>query len=364
MSKVAVGSIPKEVCYVSSEQQEVSVGCSWDIGGWYDADDENNTAVGKEKVFPTFPIENGDEKSFKRAKEWAESHHAYYSDKPKKITAESVVVENKPIKKVRLLSLEERGNGGRAYKALIDGKYYVDMREDVLMDTILKTGVDAGGILRGEYVWAKMGSQMRLVRVDSELYKLITEFESKKDLKPVGKNDLEVGGIYQDRKKNKSIFVGYVNTCVFSQENSTPNYYDREKRVSDFKFKHTLIKKGLLFFDVPAHEKNVDSWAKKMKTEDNSYYFKIKKTHTYIEKVGEVSLPKNIISSLRDKALKEIKNNILKYTGHIPTEKGYGKPDSWTLSSNLCYGSDHFNMTSIDEPPVEPFDVKKYLVFS
>ncbi|CAM6004250.1 unnamed protein product [Sphagnum balticum] len=360
MSKVAVGSIPKEVCYVSSEQQEVSVGCAWDIGSWYDEDDENNTAVGKEKVFPTFPIENGDEKSLKRAKEWAEA--GTYGKAKKSFS--STVLENKPIKKVRLLSLEESGNGGRAYKALIDNKYYVDMREDVLMDTLLKTGVDAGGILRGEYVWAKMGSQMRLVRVDSELHKLITEFESKKDIKPVGKNDLEVGGVYQDRKKNQAIFVGYVNTCTFKPETAEPNYYDKEKKVCDFKYKKTFIKKGLLFFKVPFHEKKVAAWTKKMFNKDESYWFEIKKSHTYIEKVDQIELPKNMVERLREKALKEIKDDIMEYTGHKVPEKNVPRHNSWSLSSNLCYNSDHINLTRFEDPIPEPFDIKKFLLFS
>ena len=358
MSKVAVGSIPEKITYVFSDQQEVPVGCEWDIS-WYDSDDGPKTV--KQKVTPAFPVDSTDDKSMKRAVEWATSDGWDYSTNKRKVkNHDTKEVENKPLKDVKVLSLEHRGQGGRAYKALIDN-FYVDLREDVLMDTLLQAGVDAGGILKGEYVWAKMGSQMKLVRIGSELHRLIVEFESKKDIKPVGKGNLEIGGVYQDRKKNKAIFVGYVNTVKYKTENPIP-YYQRQG-TADFKYKQTVVKKAMLFYSVHDFDK-LEKNIKEMKDKERNYSYSIKKSHTYIEKVGQVKIPDGIIEYLRNKALKEAKDKILEYTGHKAPEKNYARITAAYLENHIEYHSDHLNLHDFSDKVVEPFDVKKYLLFS
>lgn len=355
MSKVAVGSIPEKINYIYSDQKEVAVGCAWDIS-WYDNNDGPKTV--KEKVTPAFPADGADDKMLKRAKEWAEQ--AYYGQEKK--ISQSTVVDNKPIKNVRLLSLEERGQGGRAYKAVIDN-FYVDFREDVLMDTLLKAGVKEGGVLQGEYIWAKMGSQMKLVRIGSELHRLIVEFDSKKDIKPVGKGDLEIGGVYQDRKKNKVIFVGYVNTIVF-KSTATGDRWTRQ-RFNDkptFDFKKTAKKKSMLFFEIWSHEK-LDDAVKSMVKKDNVYNFKIKSSHTYIEKVDQVKIPDNIIETLRNKARDEMKEQILEYVGKKAPKQNYARIDAWGLEDHLEYNSSHLNLVPYGTD-ADVFDVKKFLVFS
>src|SRR5579885_3656062 len=320
MSKVAVGSIPEKITYVFSDQQEVAVGCEWDIS-WYDDEDEDAPKTVKQKVTPAFPVDSKDDKTMKRAIDWATQDGWDYTTNKRKVKKhDTKEVENQPLNHVKVLSLEERGNGGRAYKALIDN-FYVDLREDVLMDTLLQAGVEPGGLLKGEYVWAKMGSQMKLVRVGSELHRLIVEFDSKKDMKPVGKGDLEVGGVYQDRKKNKAIFVGYVNTVVFKSKSDKPSYQRRGEKVT-FDFTHKPIKKAMLFYEVYDFEK-LEKNIKEMKKSERDYSYKIKKSHTYIEKVGSVKIPDDIVEFLRNKAVKEAKEKVLEYTGHREPQKGY-----------------------------------------
>lgn len=355
MSKVAVGSIPEKISYVYSDEQEVAVGCAWDIS-WYESDDGPKTV--KEKVTPAFPADEADEKMLKRAHQWAEQD--YYGQKKK--TSKTTVVDNKPIKNVRLLSLEERGQGGRAYKAVIDN-FYVDFREDVLMDTLLKAGVKEGGVLQGEYVWAKMGSQMKLVRIGSELHRLIVEFDSKKDIKPVGKGDLEIGGVYQDRKKNKAIFVGYVNTVVFKEKSGKDRWAKRNSGEKvDFEFKKSAKRKAMLFYHVYDH-KGIENSVKKMLSYDNSYHYKIQNSHTYIEKINNVEIPIDVVDKLRNKTRSEMKQDILEYLGKKEPKMGYAKMGDYDLESRLESRSDYLNLfpygTDVDE-----FDVKKFLVFS
>ena len=361
MSKVAVGSIPEKITYVFSDQQEVAVGCEWDIS-WYDNEDEDAPKTVKQKVTPAFPVDSKDDKTMKRAIDWATQDGWDYTTNKRKVKKhDTKEVKNHPLSNVKVLSLEERGNGGRAYKALIDN-FYVDLREDVLMDTLIQAGVEPGGLLKGEYVWAKMGSQMKLVRVGSELHRLIVEFDSKKDIKPVGKGDLEIGGVYQDRKKNKAIFVGYVNTVVFKSKSDKPSYQHYDEKVT-FDFIHNPIKKAMLFYETFSLE-TLETSLQEMKSIGRDHYYKIKKSHTYIEKVGNVKIPDDIVEFLRNKAAKEAKEKILEYTGHKELQKDYQRIDGYYLEEYIAYVSDHLNLYPYNGKEVEPFDVKKLLLFS
>lgn len=359
MSKVAVGSIPEKISYVYSNEQEVNVGCQWDIS-WYETEDHKNVT---QKVTPAFPIEPGNEKTLATAVNWA-SQGGWDQKTNKPIVKKHHVdeVDNAPIKNVKVLSLEERGNGGRAYKALI-GKYYVDLREDVLMDTLLQVGIAPGGILQGEYIWAKMGSQMKLVRIGSEVHRLLNEFEARSAVKPVGKKDLEVGGVYRDKKKNTAIFIGYVNTVMYKEEPCPSSSWRSPTEKAKFVFEQTVIKKGMLFYEVYDFE-GIAKSVKEMTKKDSSYQYKLKKTHTYIEKVQEVVLLEGMIEKLRTKAVQQIKDQILEYTGHKAPKQGYGKIDDWHLSSTISYHSEHLNLYPFEGTPVDPFDVKKFLLFS
>lgn len=349
-TKVAVGSIPEKICYVFSDEEEVFIGCQWDVD-WFDQSKNK-----KAKVLPTFPVEDGDDKSKARAIQWAEMS---YGKEPKK--AKFDIVDNKPLQGVKVFSLEHRGQGGRAYKAVI-GKYYVDLREDVLMDTMLQSGVAAGGVLLGEYVWAKMQSQMKLVRVGSELHRLVTEFDSKRDVKPISKDRLEIGGVYQTRKKERAIFLGYVNTVIFSVKDGDTTSRFSDKKIS-FDLGHKSIRKAMLFYEVDDFILFAEN-AKQMKNVKNTYRFKIKKSHAYIEKIDQITTPKDIVSFIRSDAQKKIKDVILEYTGHKKVERNYSKVDSFHLRWNLISASDYLNLSEYSSPDVEPFDVKKYLLFS
>lgn len=290
MTKIAVGLIPEQICYVSSNEQAVKVGCEWDID-WEDGKYISAT----EKVLPTFPTDAHDQNMLAKAKDWASrSLYIYKDGKSEEIerTATTTVVDNIPIKNIRLLSLEKRGEGGRAYKALID-KFYVDFREDVLMDTILKAGIDIGGILQGEYIWAKMRGQMRLVRVGSELHKLLLEFEDKKHTKPVANKDLIVGGIYKGRQGNEAIFLGFGDTVEFT------GYSD------DFKLPQKQHKNMLVFLTYHHVKKNKEeiNWDEYIRVD-------IKKSHTYIEKVGQIKIYYDPFEKIRHHFEQELINSM------------------------------------------------------
>lgn len=340
MAEVIAGSIPEEICYVYSNESEVT-----------------NAHGVKIKVFSSFPVDNSNKKMLERGEKWVKTSRNYYK---KDIVAKFDAVENKPITNIKILSLECRGEG-RAYKIVID-KYYVDLREDVLMDTILQTGIAPGGVLQGEYIWAKVGSQMKLILIGSKLYNSIVEFSSKNNIKPIVKNDLEIGGVYQDKRKNKAVFIGYVNTTVLLLKDDKQPFFNR--KFTNFDFKLKPIKKGMLFYEIPYYysfKKSIDSIKK---YEDSEHNFKIKRSHTYIEKVDQVEIPDDLVFLLRQTCLDKIKNNILEYTGHKDPKNNYTRIDNYLLENNIEYYSEYLNLYPFDGKKVEVFDIKKYLIFS
>jgi len=168
MAKVVVGSIPEKIAYTYTKENEVLVGSSWDSEYSYD-EKKHISKYEKEKVLPVHVTSN-DEKSVAKIKKRVGGWNGQN-------TSTTIEVENKPISNVRVIS---SGYRDQSYKALID-KYYIDLTDDVLMDTMLQTGVAPGGVLQGEFIWAKIGSQMKLIRIGSELYNLVMKFEETKE---------------------------------------------------------------------------------------------------------------------------------------------------------------------------------------
>jgi len=365
-NKVVIGYFPKEICYISSIKREIGVGCEWDMD--HGANANNKT----EEVVPAFPVDNNDEKSLLTANNWAVSDIRMQcrqeTDKNKHPLPTKEIIDNNSITGIRLLSIEQRGNGGRAYKALVNN-YLVDVREDVVMDTMLQEGIEAGGILKGEFVWAKCGAQMKLVRKGSELYKLIAEFESKKDKKPVSKKTLEVGGIYRTKKKESYIYIGNIDSVSFSLPDiKVAPYWDStasqkyENDNSCLAFTKKSVKNRMLFYKLYNSETLEEGI--KLLLNPNSYYrFDVKQSHTLIEKIDQVDLDENIINNLSICFAKIVKERILEYTGHVKQKK-YVKLSLRNLANFICYNSIYLNMYESKGQEKPLFDVQKYLLFS
>lgn len=157
-------------------------------------------------MLPAFPVDSSNKKRIQTAKEWAERHFqskvyldGKYVDNPE-LRKEIVIEEydNEPISGVKIVDLEVRGNGGRAYKIALPNKLFVDMREDVLMETIMKRGVSPGGVLNGEFIWCRVSSETKLVLVGSELHKQCLEAMKFRGNDLIKKN-FEVGKLYQSK---------------------------------------------------------------------------------------------------------------------------------------------------------------------
>jgi len=351
---VIVSSVPEKVAYTFADEKDIIVGCLWD-NNYYNVNDKPKTPT--EKGLITFVSDASDAKMMTKAKESAE--HVYYKQ-PQKVS-QTILVDNVSISNIRLLSLELYSNKNiKNYKALID-KYCIEIGDDVITDTLLKVGIGPGGILQGEYIWARIGSKMKLVRIGSELHRMIVEFDSKKDIKSVRKNNLEVGGIYQTRKKEKAIFLGLVNTTEYYLKDRNKIYSADYDYKPSFEYENKNISKIMLFYtfnNTVDLQKNLSDM-----TNINGYFYNyiIVNSHKYIEKINQVDLKENMVNVLRELALTEAKNKILEYSGH--RQSLYGKISASNLEQSIIQLSKYVNIYPFKSDPIDLFDVKKYLTF-
>lgn len=116
-------------------------------------------------------------------------------------------LKNEPITGLRVIDLERRGNGGRAYKVIDRNNYCFDIREDQLLESMVNLGIDQGGVLRGEWVWVA-DNGMKLIRKNSAEYDKSFANNTFVSKKPIPKSQLKPGFIYKS-KSIEALFVGW-----------------------------------------------------------------------------------------------------------------------------------------------------------
>jgi hypothetical protein len=153
----------------------------------------SDTDLSGEKILvvPTFPI-NSAKTNTESALEWGRRKWRIGG------VVEPIVESypNDPFS-IRLIGLEFRGEGGRAYKVIDSRGRLFDLREDQLLATIVAGGIEKGGQLCGTFVWGTRGTQTVLVLVGSSLYNLMLATKEAKKTAPKRVTiEFEVGGIY------------------------------------------------------------------------------------------------------------------------------------------------------------------------
>jgi hypothetical protein len=229
------GSIPEKIVYIDAPSQEFTR--TFDDGG------EIGVTVRAAKSFVT---DAGNEKSIKTGIDWAtrktRSHtkvKTYLTEEQAKNTDDYVyldskgwhtidwkegvektykptqeVLENTPFRGLRILSLEYRSQGGRAYKVLFGDRVF-DLREDILLDILLTSKVDKG-LIDSEFIWAKVGAQMKLIRAGSKLHEELLKATHLKNVSTTIK-ELNYGDVIQTTTEFL-VYLGKHPYVEFKQE--------------------------------------------------------------------------------------------------------------------------------------------------
>lgn len=194
------GGIPDKITYVVKKAVQVH-------RGWHGVDIDLMSLAAPVKAIPAFPVDPSSKTALDTAMRWArEASHP----------SPHVETDNAPIAEVEIITIEARAEGGRAYKVRLRGVHdgsggdslYADMREDVVLDAMLVNGVKKGGTLKGPFVWGRLQSQLRLVRVGSTLHTAMVEAAKRMAKALVHPKYYIKGGIYLTRKGEAVLYLG------------------------------------------------------------------------------------------------------------------------------------------------------------
>jgi hypothetical protein len=256
-----IGSIPENITYIWRGTEDVK----------FNFDEfEEDAAAKSTTVKPTFPADSSVEKTVERGKDWAKNR--YRATGP----VEDITRKNEPFEGLRLITLEKRAEGGRAWKVIDRDGHYFDLREDVLLDTLLTVGTKPNGELNGKFLWAKVGSQTKLIRYSSALHNRMLEGTRRASLAKLPLSEIVPGGVYMTKGQK-------IQICLGSPKGKAPFIF-----FNPYLLKYRADKKDFL--------KELKSGIK-----DSHYWsFTIIKSPNFIEKIEDIKLPKNILQQVRE----------------------------------------------------------------
>ena len=207
------GRIPERMtAYLRPEQEKLGdgQGAQW----WSFPPDRRETpGFSKYKACPAFVVPTDSENFNKSGMDWACGGRGYVQiQKPKDVV--KVEFENKPFTGLRWVGMDSRCEGGIAYKVVTPEGWLVDLREDVVIDCLYEGAINSqkgaignGTYFTGEFVWAILGSQSRLVRVGSKDYQEIVESQDRSALEDIPNAQLELGGVYENRQGKQFVLI-------------------------------------------------------------------------------------------------------------------------------------------------------------
>lgn len=206
-----------------------------------------------------------------------------------------VDVDNKPFKGLKIYDIDIRSEGGRAYKVQTEEGWAFDCREDTILDTIIEEGIGKNGYMKGEFIWAKAGSQMKITRIGSALYQKAQKDMGKIKKGKIKNKDLEYGSIYINargdielylgKEGGKFIFLRFSEYRTFG-EGWVPEQRDRireyQKASKTWEASPRMGNYG--FFQSP--ERRQCGWKPR---DPRSRWPQPRKSHSFIEKLGQLT---------------------------------------------------------------------------
>lgn len=297
------GFIPEKITYVYGPETIIQV--VWDLDGYYSTATERSDILRKEKVLPTFPLPAGNQKRLDTAYQWVKDtcrHRPWDHLAPPVRLADEIIVSEKTKDNnaftIQICNLDFRGEGGRAYKVKDEDNFYFDLREDVLLETLLTVGCQPNGILDGKFLWCVKGSQIKLIRENSPLHEEMKAATNRREADPIKTSTLIPGGVYQNKTgTKKQVFIGFVRTSDSRQPQML--WLDSNSWENDQRILANLNPSSI----------------------ENSPYlpFSITKTHQMVEKINQFTIENSkIVETIKPAAQKFIKQNekLISYTSY------------------------------------------------
>lgn len=348
---VQAGSIPESITFISSGSTKVS---GFDpLSRWWETNPDTQL-----EVVPAYISDSTNAKTLETGRTWATRRWEYVDGKRKtKDKVDEVTMPNTPFKGPRVVNLETRGEGGLVWKIMLPtshNNYYIDMRKDVITDTMLTDGVK-DGVLQGSYVFGRHGSKMTLVRVGSSLHRALTLTTERKATKVLSAKDLVPGTLYRTKGGKTKCYVGRCDTVEFQETGrdgepyrESYNWNNGPKQI--VRTDHT---NHFLWVEIPDYQLKTPAEVLK-----SGYYIELTKSHNMIEEVGElkaansVAKIRKIVTAIFDKGVARIQQG-KEYHDTSMSEFIYHRTDaekSAAIRGQALYQSKQLNIVEAGTP--------------
>lgn len=326
-----LGSIPDKVRIIKGTPETVS--WAWENYVVAQHDVKHDT-----KAHPVWIADASDSRQRKSIENqynnYYSRHHYNQVKKPK--TMEMVEMENKPFSGVRFVGMHQRYSGKTEYFIVLPGDLLVSCKPAALMDAMSECGVNKGGEIPGEFIFARCDGEMLVVRVGSALHKACIAADERRRLDKKEKFALTAGRVYRTVSGSYAIFLGFVNTVnvglkltkeqkdivrVFEAYRYNEIGKPLPKNWEDITLSYTPWDMATMWMETWYYNKNntnkkmqdeMQKQVNELKQNGGWYGVKILKTHGYIEEVRgiQTDLPIDLFEKARRVGLKGIEESL------------------------------------------------------
>ncbi len=274
------GKIPGRIILISAATTTFK-------GGWEDID---ISLAENQHVIPCFAADAESVDNVAQGRKWMRDFNAGHRLGPTTVAEETI--DNEP-RHYTIVGLDKRQEGGRSFKVVDGDNRLFDMREDVLLETIMSVGCDAGGRLLGKFIFARVETQMRLIRVDSRLHQEMVKSEARRQSKNVAADELVAGGVYANRR-GLVIYLGRVSTIDDTSGRAVQG-------------EHLSIALSKLDQKDPAR-----AFQNALINASSAGSFQLSKSITTVELISRIDIPADVIEHIRKQALAHVERYMYK----------------------------------------------------
>ncbi len=315
-------------------------------------DDMADPIVADKQVIPCFVADADSADHVASAVKWATNQN-FLLRRDNSLPIEQHEEANTP-RKLWVCGLEKRQEGGRAFKVVDEHNHLMDLREDVLLDCLHDSGVQAGGQINGEFVFARVQSQMRLVRVGSKLHAAMVESETRRVSKNLPVDSLIVGGLYANRR-GLFVYLGQIDTVedvLVHKSGWEPQSVDAR---SEFKSLKTALGDGAAYIKrYHVSGQHLTATLAKYETKQVDYYvprlksmplhansFALSRSVSAVELVRKFDLD-TILADIKAASLADLQSRLVTDSTKMPHwDEAYLE---LTRAQNLCWQSAGINI--------------------
>ena len=362
-----LGSIPEKIQIIKGAPEIVS----W---AWENSVVAQHDVKHDIKAHPIWVADASDSRQRKSIeKQYAGYYLAYNSwprSRPKKPkTLNKVEMENKPFGGVRFVGMHTRYSGKTEYFVVLPGNLLVRCKPAALMDAMQECGINKGGEIPGEFIFARCDGEMLVVRVGSALHKACIAADERRKLDKKEKFALTAGRIYRTVSGNYAVFLGFINTVNVNLI-LTPAQKSLAKAAEHYSYNagrldvplpsgwqnialtYTPWNMATMWLETSFYDKNASPQKvqKDLQKQVNYLndatqwdYAKILKTHSYVEEIHglECELPVDLFEKARRSGFHAIEDTIHYQLGRRRDDRA-----TYNLSGNRSPHLDRFEVSS------------------